>query len=281
MGGPEVRWLVIGGRGMLGTDLVDLLQRRGQQVRAVGSAECDIRDVGQVRAAVSGHDVVVNAAAWTAVDDAESHEAEAFALNATGAHNVAVATRDAGSRLVHVSTDYVFDGAATKPYDPAELQQPQSAYGRSKAAGEWAVRAAHPDALVVRTAWLYGAHGPNFVRTMLRLAGERDTWKVVDDQVGQPTWTADLALCIAELVTSGAAGGYHHCSGSGSTTWCGFAREVLRLTGQDPQRIQPCTSDEFPSVVARPKFSCLVAEANPALGIAPWQERLAAYLATQ
>ena len=182
-----MRWLVTGGHGMLGTDLVQLLRARGEDVVPVGSAECDIRSLDQVRGTLRGFDVVVNAAAWTAVDDAEAQEAQAFSVNATGAWHVALVAAETGTRMVQVSTDYVFDGGASAPYEPDHPQDPRSAYGRTKAAGEWAVRAANPQALIVRTAWLYGEHGPNFVKTMLRLAAERETLQVGDDQGGQPS----------------------------------------------------------------------------------------------
>ncbi|HWC21302.1 MAG TPA: dTDP-4-dehydrorhamnose reductase [Flexivirga sp.] len=252
-----MRWLVTGGRGMFGTDLVLLLQERGEDVVAVGSAECDVRSVDAVRATMQGFDVVVNAAAWTAVDDAETHEPEAFSINAVGARNVALVAAETGTRMVHLSTDYVFDGTATEPYQPDHPQNPQSAYGRTKAAGEWAIRATNPDALIVRTAWLYGEHGPNFVKTMLRLAGERETLKVVDDQIGQPTWTKDLAAYVVDLIETGQPGGYYHGTSSGTTSWCGFAKEIFRLAGLDAERVNPCTTNDFPRPAPRPAYSVL------------------------
>lgn len=252
-----MRWLVTGGRGMFGTDLVLLLQERGEDVVAVGSAECDVRSVDAVRATMQGFDVVVNAAAWTAVDDAETHEPEAFSINAVGARNVALVAAETGTRMVHLSTDYVFDGTATEPYQPDHPQNPQSAYGRTKAAGEWAIRATNPGALVVRTAWLYGEHGPNFVKTMLRLAGERETLKVVDDQIGQPTWTKDLAAYVVDLIGTDQPGGYYHGTSSGTTSWCGFAKEIFRLAGLDAERVNPCTTNDFPRPAPRPAYSVL------------------------
>ena len=184
-----MRWLVTGANGMFGTDLRDVLAGHGYEVTGIGTADCDIRDLDAVRAVLQeGYDVVVNAAAWTAVDAAEATEPAAFAVNAVGARNVALAAREAGARMVQISTDYVFDGVATTPYAADHPQAPCSAYGRTKAAGEWAVRLADPNSMVVRTAWLYGDHGPSFVKTMLRLTKERETFSVVDDQTGQPTW---------------------------------------------------------------------------------------------
>lgn len=272
-----MRWLVTGGRGMFGTDLVGLLRERGEEVVAVGSAECDVRSLDAVRAAMRDFDGVVNAAAWTAVDDAETHEPEAFSINATGARNVALVAAETGTRMVHISTDYVFDGTATTPYAPDHPQDPRSAYGRTKAAGEWAIRATNPDALIVRTAWLYGEHGPNFVTTMLRLAGEHDTLKVVDDQLGQPTWTRDLAAYVVGLLATDQPGGYYHGTSSGQTSWCGFTREIFRLSGWHPERVKPCTTSEFPRPASRPALSVL--RHNDGREIRPWDVALAEYLA--
>ena len=172
------RWLVTGSAGMLGQDLVAVLVAAGHEVTRAPRAALDVTDLPACRVAVRGHDVVVNAAAWTAVDDAETCEAQAFAVNATGAANVARACAEAGAQLVQVSTDYVFAGDARSPYDESAAQAPRSAYGRTKAAGEWAVAALCPSSWVVRTAWLYGSGGPNFVSTMGRLA----------TSAGETTW---------------------------------------------------------------------------------------------
>ena len=175
---------------MLGTDVVQALTDAGQQVRAVGSAELDVRDAAACQAAVRDVDVVVNCSAYTAVDAAETDESAAFAVNAVGAANLAKGCAATGARLVHISTDYVFDGSASEPYGADDPIAPRSAYGRTKAAGEWAARAEHGDVLVVRTAWLYGAHGGCFPRTIAKALTQRDTLDVVADQVGWPTWSA-------------------------------------------------------------------------------------------
>jgi dTDP-4-dehydrorhamnose reductase len=216
-----------------------------------------VRDPRACLESLTGADVVVNAAAWTDVDAAEDAEGAAFAVNAVGAANVARAAAGLGAALVHVSTDYVFAGDATVPYPTDHAIEPCNAYGRTKAAGEWAVLAACPDAYVVRTAWLYGEGGPNFVRTMLRLADQRDTVDVVDDQRGQPTWTRDLAAFLTDLVVARAPTGLHHGTASGETTWFGLAREVFTLAGLDPERVRPTTSAAYPRRAPRPAYSVL------------------------
>lgn len=272
------RWVVTGGTGMLGTDLAALAREAGHDVSALGSSDCDIRDLDAVRAAVAGADVVVNAAAYTAVDAAEDDETVAFTLNAVGARNVARAAREVGARMVQISTDYVFDGQGEGPYSTDAAQAPRSAYGRTKAAGEWAVLAEEPNALVVRTAWLYGAHGPNFVATMLRLAETNDTLDVVDDQHGQPTWTADLARYVLALLEQDAPGGYHHGTSAGATTWYEFTREIFRLRGLDPERVRPTTSAAFVRPAPRPANSVL---AHPDEHPMPtWQQALSRYVAS-
>lgn len=251
------RWLVTGAAGMLAHDLVPLLESRGHEVSALRRAELDVTDADACREAVDGHDVVANLAAWTAVDDAETREPEAFAVNAVGAANIATACSHSGARMVHVSTDYVFSGDATTPYAVDAPVAPRSAYGRTKVAGEWAVQAHCPTALVVRTAWLYGAGGPNFATTMARLAGERETLSVVDDQRGQPTWTADLAHAVVRLVEADAPGGVWHGTGGGETTWFGFARAIFEELGLDPARVTPTTTEAFPRPAPRPAYSVL------------------------
>ena len=274
------RWLVVGCYGMLGQDLVAALGESpgAHEVTAVDRDVLDIIDPDACLAAVAGHDIVVNVAAWTAVDDAETHEAQAFAVNAVGAANLARACSAASARMLQVSTDYVFAGDATSPYAEDAPLAPRSAYGRTKAAGEWAVRTHLPSASwVVRTAWLYGAHGPNFVKTMARLAAERDTVSVVDDQRGQPTWTVDLAEAIVRLVEAGAPFGTYHGTSSGETTWFGFAQEIFSGLGLDPIRVLPTTSDAFVQPAPRPAYSVLGHEAWQRVGLdplSPWQESL-------
>jgi dTDP-4-dehydrorhamnose reductase len=292
------RWLVAGANGMLGRDVVSALAEAGvpdERVTALGRAELDVTDPAAVAAAVGGaagrDDVVVNCAAWTAVDDAETHEAAAFAVNALGPANLARACAAAGARLVHVSTDYVFSGdlsgdvgADSAGGDPAPYREddpvaPRSAYGRTKAAGEWAVRALLPDDhWILRTAWLYGEHGPSFVRTMARLEAEREVVDVVDDQTGQPTWSLDVARRIVETVTAGAPPGTYHATNVGRTTWYGLARAVFTLLGADPGRVRPTTSAAYSRPAPRPAWSVLGHDAWARTGLPPlrpWEDALA------
>jgi dTDP-4-dehydrorhamnose reductase len=221
---------------------------------------------------------VVNCAAWTRVDDAETHESEALAVNGHGAANLARACAGTGARLVQISTDYVFAGDSARPYAEGDATGPRTAYGRTKLAGEQAVRRELPaDGYVLRTAWLYGAHGPNFVRTMIRCERERPAVDVVDDQHGQPTWTADVARAVIALVRSGAPASVYHATSSGSVTWYGFAREIFGLLGADPARVRPVTTAEFPRPAPRPAYSVLGHDAWAAAGLGPlpgWQESL-------
>jgi dTDP-4-dehydrorhamnose reductase len=254
------RWLVTGAGGMLGRDLVLGLQREHAEVAGYSRRELDITDAAAVRAALDRvrPAVVVNCAAWTAVDDAETHEAAASLVNGTAVAFLATACADHGTKLVQVSTDYVFDGRARRPYGEGDAPAPRTAYGRGKLAGEQAaLQRPGEAAYVVRTAWLYGARGANFVRTMIRLERQQPTVDVVDDQHGQPSWTVDVAAQIVALVRSGAPGGIYHATSSGETTWCGLAREVFRLLGADPARIRATTSSARPHPAPRPSYSVL------------------------
>ena len=258
-----MRWLVTGAGGMLGRDLLAVLPANDTVVAAT-RAELDITDAPAVAAAVAEADVVLNTAAWTDVDGAETDEAAATAVNG---HAVAVLAAAAGRKLFHVSTDYVFDGTADRPYAEDAIPHPVNAYGRGKAVGERAVLAA--GGTVVRTAWLYGEHGDNFVRTMLRLARERDTLDVVDDQQGPPTWSYALARQLVELARSAAAPGIYHGTAAGSTTWFGLARAVFAEAGLDPSRVRPTTSDRFVRPARRPAYSVLGHARWSATSVAP------------
>ncbi|KZX22020.1 dTDP-4-dehydrorhamnose reductase [Rathayibacter tanaceti] len=271
-------FLITGASGMLGTDLRGAVGDRAST--ALGRGDLDVTDLEAVRAAVAGHDAVVNCAAYTRVDDAESDEDAARSVNAVGAHNLAIATAETGAALVQVSTDYVFDGSAASPYAEDHPRAPISAYGRTKAEGEELVLAGNPErGYVVRTAWLYGAHGGNFAKTMVRLAGSHETLAVVDDQHGQPTWTADLAARLIELVDRGAPPGVYHGTNSGETTWLGFARAIFAKAGLDPERLRPTDSGSFVRPAPRPAYSVLGHDGWSRAGLAPlrsWQDALAA-----
>ncbi|WP_130504856.1 dTDP-4-dehydrorhamnose reductase [Microterricola gilva] len=277
-----MRYLITGASGMLGTDLQKALA--GREVTALGRADLDVTDLDAVRAAVAGHDVVINAAAYTKVDDAESNEDAAYAVNATGAKNLAIAAREAGAKLIQVSTDYVFDGAATSPYEETAPRAPISAYGRTKAAGEELATAEHPDGTyIVRTAWLYGQHGPNFAATMLRLAGSHPTVSVVVDQLGQPTWTADLARQIVLLAESDAPAGAYHGTNSGQGSWFDFTKAIFAEAGLDPERVLPTDSTAFVRPAPRPSYSVLGHDGWAAAGLPEmrdWHDALTEAMAT-
>ncbi len=278
-----MRLLIPGGRGQLGTDLAEQARAAGHDATAPGSAELDVTDAAAVDAAVAGMDVVVNCAAHTAVDAAEGEPGAAAAINETGAANLARACASHGVRLVHVSTDYVFPGDATSPYEPGDPTGPRSVYGRTKLAGEQAVLAALPSAHVVRTAWVYGPHGGNFVATMARLESVKDTLDVVDDQLGSPTFTGDLAAGLLELAgRTDLPGGVLHAAGAGETTWCGLARAVFAELGADPERVHPTTTDAFPRPAPRPAYSVLSGKAWAAAGLTPlpeWRDALHRFVA--
>ncbi|WP_210577566.1 dTDP-4-dehydrorhamnose reductase [Streptomyces sp. GESEQ-4] len=278
-------WLVTGAGGMLAQDVLGRLAEAGEQVVALDRAALDLTDRVAVQQALELHRpaVVVNCAAWTAVDDAETREAEALAINGDGPAHLAAACASTGTVLLHVSTDYVFAGDAEEPYAEDAPTAPRSAYGRTKLAGEQAVLKTLPEhGYVVRTAWLYGTGGPNFVRTMIRLAGERETLDVVNDQRGQPTWSADLAGLLLALGRGALAGtapaGVYHGTSSGETTWYGFTREIFRLLGTDPDRVRPTTSEAFVRPAPRPAYSVLGHDRFRAAGIEPprdWRTALA------
>ncbi len=272
-----MRYVITGGHGMLGRDLDRALA--GRDVGVLAREDLDITDAAAVRSTIRDVDVVINAAAYTRVDDAETDEERATAVNAYGAGLLAAAAAAAGARFVQVSTDYVFDGTATTPYAEDAPRHPLGAYGRSKAAGEVAVLAAHPQAHIVRTAWLYGEHGPNFARTMLTLAANRESVSVVDDQRGQPTWTGDLAARIVALLDAEAPAGTYHATSSGETSWFGFARAIFEVAGLDPERVLPTVSSQFVRPAARPAYSVLGHGAWTRIGMpAPrdWREGLVA-----
>jgi dTDP-4-dehydrorhamnose reductase len=274
------RWLVTGAGGMLGRDLVSVLEGRGAEVAALRRTDLDITDRGAVRAALWDWqpDVVVNCAAWTAVDDAETHEADALLVNGQAVTELAAVCADQGTVLVQPSTDYVFSGQASQPYPEDSPTAPRSAYGRTKLAGEHAVLDQPGLAgYVVRTAWLYGAFGKSFVGTMIGRARRQLDVQVVDDQRGQPTWTVDVAGQIVALVAAAAEPGIYHATSSADTTWFELAQEVYQRLGADPARVRPVRSADYAAAAPRPAYSVLGHASWAEAGIPPigdWRDAL-------
>ncbi|MBB4661197.1 dTDP-4-dehydrorhamnose reductase [Conexibacter arvalis] len=279
------RVLVTGAGGMLGQDVVRAARAAGLEPVALPRAELDVTDADAVAAALARAraDAVVNCAAWTDVDGAEADPDGARAVNATAPGVLARAAADAGARLVHVSTDYVFDGdrpADAAPYVESDATGPRSVYGATKLEGEQAVAAAGGSHAIVRTSWLFGVGGANFAATMLRLAAERDELSVVTDQVGFPTATAHLAPALVSLAAgeARAAEGIVHVAGGGEPcSWNAFATEIFRQADV-ACRVLPCTTAEMPRPAPRPAFSALVSERDDAPRLPRWQEGLSDFL---
>ena len=285
--------LVTGAKGQLGSDLVRRAhaERDVPFARGIDLEDLDLTDPFAVRdfvhewARVVRSDsaqhrlVVVNPAAYTAVDRAEEDEEAAYAVNAAAPAVLAAACQEVGARMLQLSTDYVFPGDGTQPYEPTDPTGPRSAYGRTKLAGEQAVRELLPDASwVVRTAWLYGGGGANFVRTMVRLEATKDTITVVDDQVGSPTWAGDLAAGLLSLARSDAPAGTYHGTNRGQTSWHGFAQAVFEEVGADPARVLPVDSATYGAAANRPSYSVLSGATWDAAGLREfpqWREALA------
>ena len=274
-------WLILGANGQLGRSMLDALLIHGLPARSASRSECDITNYGEVEHLVRevSPTHVVNCAAWTAVDAAEDHEEAAMRLNSSGAGNVARACRSAGSRLFHISTDYVFAGDKIGPYEVDDETVPATKYGESKLSGELAVRREHGDnSCVVRTAWLYSKYGNNFVKTMIRRALTDTPVQVVNDQVGQPTSAAELAHHLIALAQHMAPAGVYHGTNSGQGTWFDFAREIYDLAGRSIQLVSPVSSSQFPTKARRPRNSVLSHTRTVAVGVhemRPWKEALA------
>jgi dTDP-4-dehydrorhamnose reductase len=272
-----MRLLVTGAAGMLGRDVTAAALRAGHDATPLSRRELDICDRAAVAAAVAAAhpDAIVNCAAWTDVDGAEANEQPATAINGAGAGNVAAAA--AGAFVVQVSTDYVFDGTASEPYVESARTRPLGAYGRSKLAGERAVAAAAPDShAIVRSSWLFGRHGGNFVATMLRLARERDALTVVDDQVGCPTFTGHLAAALVEIAELRLSG-IRHVAGAGSCSWHDLAAAAFSATGAEVALTRGRTAD-LGRPAPRPAYSVLRSERPDTPVLPPWQDGLHAYL---
>jgi dTDP-4-dehydrorhamnose reductase len=269
-------WLITGGSGQLGIAISEELDSRGLVFTALGSKDLDITHASIVRDLVSqvSPKVIINCAAWTDVDAAETNEALASKVNRDGAENVALAAKNFGANLIHVSTDYVFSGESETPWQVAHEINPQSAYGRTKADGEDRVLGTYPDnSKIVRTAWLYSPWGKNFAKTMTRLALNGDgEVRVVNDQIGQPTSATDLAKQLVELSLSSSPAGIYHGTNSGQATWFEFAREIFKLSGADVSRVIPVSSSEYPRAAKRPSYSVLSHDSWAKTNIKPMRD---------
>lgn len=266
---------------MLGKEL-SLLSTSGLTMIPLTRQELDITDAEQCMSVFQQlqPDTVIHCAAYTAVDQAETDEAEAYRINAEGTRYVAEAAQQAGAKLIYISTDYVFDGSASTPYPAHAPTNPKTIYGKSKLAGERAVQATLPQHFIVRTSWVFGKHGNNFVSTMLKLASERDVLKVVNDQIGSPTYTYDLARLLVELARSEAYGIYH-ATNEGNCSWYEFAKAIFELCPDAPVvELLPCKTEEFPRPAPRPAYSVLNGDDLAEQGfqsLRPWREALKHY----
>jgi dTDP-4-dehydrorhamnose reductase len=281
------RVLVTGAAGQLGQDVVLQLKRAGYEVLACDRQEMDITDLHQCQQVIGDFrpSIVLHGAAYTAVDAAENDVDTAYAINATGTRNVGLAAEKIGAKLIYISTDYVFDGEAVAPYHEYDNTNPKSIYGKSKRAGECLVQSLCSRYFIVRTSWVYGKYGHNFVKTMLKLGQEKPLLQVVDDQKGSPTYTVDLATFLLELMQTESYGIYH-ASNAGACTWYEFARAIfaeapelldLNLTAE----LEPCTTEQFPRPALRPRNSVMEHRSirtNGLTDLRPWRQALRAFL---
>ncbi|MDB5056342.1 MAG: NAD(P)-dependent oxidoreductase [Bacilli bacterium] len=272
--------IVTGGNGQLGRDLVRVLQEK-HEVVGFGKDQWDVTDLNQCEEIILAHkpDMVIHAAAYTSVDLAESEVDRAFAINANGTRNVAIAAEKAGVKLCYISTDYVFDGTKGSSYTEFDLTNPTSVYGKSKLAGEAYITDLLTKYFIVRTSWVYGLYGNNFVKTMIGLADGRDQVKVVSDQFGSPTYTIDLCRFLLELLTTEHYGIYH-ASNSGACSWYEYAQAIFEETGLSI-KVEPCTTQDFARPAPRPPYSVLdhaVLRSNGFTDLQPWQDALKQFL---
>jgi dTDP-4-dehydrorhamnose reductase len=275
-----MRLAITAAAGMLGQDVVGAAQRAGHEVIGFSRADLDITDPVAIDEAIRAArpDVVVNCAAWTDVDAAEQHYADAVAVNAGGAGRVARAAAGCDAWTIQISSDYVFDGVKREPYIESDPTAPLSAYGRSKLAGEVAVADEASEAYtIVRSSWLFGEGGACFPATILRLASERDELKVVDDQIGSPTFTAHLAAALVEIATRRPLG-IVHLAGAGSCSWYDFAREIVAQAGITCD-VRPCSTTEMPRPATRPTYSVLGTKRDDVPRLPHWRDGLSEYLA--
>jgi len=272
--------LVTGANGQLGQELVRLNDNR---IHVIGCRrqQLDVTNLAQCREVISETQpyAIIHAGAYTAVDKAETDADEAYRVNAIGTRNLALASREKGSKLCYISTDYVFDGTSGRPYNEYDNTNPQSVYGKSKRAGEMMVQSLGSRYFIVRTSWVYGQYGNNFVKTMLKLAAERDSVSVVQDQTGSPTYTLDLARFLVDLIRTEAYGIYH-ASNTGTCTWYEFAQAILEEIGS-PIRVEPCSTSQFPRPAPRPAYSVMDHSAirqNGLQDLRHWREALTDFL---
>lgn len=288
--------LVTGCKGQLGSQIINIIKQGhselgklsediiSSEVIGIDVEELDIIDLHKVREFITKEkpDVVINPAAYTNVDGCESNEDVAFKINALGARNIAIACEDIGAKLIHISTDYVFSGEGNSPLREYELPSPQSVYGKSKLAGENFVKEFCSKYFIVRTSWLYGYNGKNFVYTIMKAAKERGTLKVVDDQRGNPTNAEDLSYHILKLINTEDYGVYH-CTGEGECSWYDFASKIVEYSGIDCT-VNPCTSQEFPSPTKRPAYSSLdnmMLRCTVGNNVRAWEEALKVFITKQ
>lgn len=266
-----MKWAILGSSGMLGSEFTTQLIE--EDCAGFTKNNLDITNYNQVRQLLRGFDVVVNCAAWTNVDAAEEFPESAYAVNEQGVRNVALVCQEQGSRLIQFSTDYVFSGQSNVPYEVDDKPEPQSVYGLSKLAGENVVREILPNShLIIRTAWLYGHYGSNFVKTILKLEKIQDDLKVVNDQIGQPTWVHDVVKKVIEINDVQVDASTFHVTNSGQASWYEFAQEIFKNANKNVDRVKPVSSREFPRAVNRPKYSVLGHRALASHGMSPMQD---------
>lgn len=269
------RLLITGAGGMFGCDAVEIFTQAGYSVTAAKKSDLDVSDEKSVQEffAKNSFDFVLHAAAYTKVDDAETNEELAFSINAQGAKNLALATKQQDIPIIYISTDYVFDGEKNSPYSPSDKTNPINVYGASKLAGENFIKEINPKHYIARTSWLYGSHGKNFVDTMLQLAQKQKEIRVVNDQFGCPTWTRDLAQGLKSLIEESRGFGTYHFCNSSFTTWFGLATKIFEIRNITVEVI-PVVTAEFPRSARRPRFSAM----NNAGALQSWQQALKQYL---
>ncbi|MBS4216902.1 dTDP-4-dehydrorhamnose reductase [Bacillus sp. FJAT-49711] len=275
-----MKFLVTGANGQLGREVVNQFQRN-HVVKGYGKSSLDITNLQDVMLCIQKEkpDIIIHAAAYTAVDDCESNIKNALLVNALGAAHVALSAKEVGARMFYISTDYVFNGKKGAPFIESDSTDPLSIYGLSKYAGELMVQIIKPDCTIIRTSWLYGHEGKNFVKTMSQLAKEEKMVKVVYDQIGSPTYTVDLVEVIKALLDK--PDGIYHVTNSGECSWFQFAQSIYKEMGKNQNLVIPCSTDEYGALAKRPNYSVLANDKIKSLNITPprkWEDALIAFL---